>query len=177
MLMMHALFLIYSLTTVISKKIGDAAPLSLPFLLGFGLIFLCLGVYALGWQKVLQAMPLSKAFAHKAVVVIWGLFWGWALFGESLTPAKLLGAAVIICGVLLFASEEKGEEPSSDQKPGGALRFASEDKGAEAALDLESGDALRFASEDKGAEIASDRESGGARPNRSFAERKGGESA
>ena len=69
---MHVLFLIYSLSTVISKKIGGAEPLSLPFLIGFGLIFLCLGIYALGWQKVLKVMPLSKAFAHKAVVVIWG---------------------------------------------------------------------------------------------------------
>ncbi len=111
---MHVLFLVYSLSTVISKKIGDAEPLSLPFLIGFGLIFLCLGIYALGWQKVLKAMPLSKAFAHKAVVVIWGLFWGWALFGETLTPARIAGAAVIICGVLLFASEEKaGESPAA----------------------------------------------------------------
>ena len=113
LLMMHGLFLVYSLTTVISKKIGDSAPLSLPFLLGFGLIFLCLGIYALGWQKVLKVMPLSKAFAHKAVVVIWGLFWGWALFGEALTSAKLIGAAMIICGVLMFASEEKGGSEAS----------------------------------------------------------------
>ena len=111
---MHVLFLIYSLSTVISKKIGGAEPLSLPCLIGFGLIFLCLGIYALGWQKVLKVMPLSKAFAHKAVVVIWGLFWGWALFGETLTPARIAGAAVIICGVLLFASEEKsGESPAA----------------------------------------------------------------
>ena len=123
MLMMHGLFLIYSLTTVISKRIGDAAPLSLPFLIGFGLILLCLGIYALGWQKVLKVMPLSKAFAHKAIVVVWGLFWGWALFGEALTPAKLIGAAIIIFGVLLFASEEKGSAETavsekSDSPPG-----------------------------------------------------------
>ncbi|MBR2823853.1 MAG: EamA family transporter [Clostridia bacterium] len=116
-LMMHGLFLVYSLTTVISKKIGGAAPLSAPFLVGLGLIFLCLGIYALGWQKVLQAMPLSRAFAHKAVVVIWGLFWGWVLFGETLTPAKIAGAAVIICGVLLFAFDEKD---SGGRKEGGA---------------------------------------------------------
>ena len=121
LLMMHGLFLIYSLTTVISKKIGDAAPLSLPFLFGFGLIFLCLGIYALGWQKVLKVMPLSKAFAHKAVVVIWGLFWGCALFGEVLTPAKITGAAVIICGVLLFASEEKERIEASPSEKQSAI--------------------------------------------------------
>lgn len=133
---MHGLFLVYSLTTVISKKIGDTEPLSLPFLAGFGLIFLCLGIYALGWQKVLKAMPLSQAFAHKSVVVIWGLFWGWVLFGESLTPTKLIGAAVIICGVLLFASDEKNapDAPNAGERkssPGGAAMNIKEENAHE----------------------------------------------
>ena len=104
-LMMHLLFLVYSMTTVISRKIGGAAFLSREFLTGYLLIFLCLGIYALGWQQVLKSFSLSRAFANKAVVVIWGLVWGAVLFGEMITPAKLAGAALIIAGVLCFAAD------------------------------------------------------------------------
>ena len=114
--MMHGLFLVYSLTTVISKKIADAEFLSPRFITGYLLIFLCLGIYALGWQQVLKHFSLSKAFANKAVVVVWGLIWGAALFGESLTPGKIIGAALIIAGVLFFALEEERTE-AAEKKP------------------------------------------------------------
>jgi len=48
--------------------------------------------------------------------VIWGLVWGSVLFGERMTPAKLTGAALIIAGVLFFASE--GEEGTGEQEAG-----------------------------------------------------------
>ena len=105
--MMHALFLIYSLSTVVSKKIANAEFLSTRFIVGYLLIFLCLGIYAFGWQQVLKYFSLSKAFANKAVVVIWGLVWGYTLFGEVITPGKILGAVLIIAGVLFFASDSE----------------------------------------------------------------------
>ncbi len=107
---MHLLFLIYSMTTVISRKIGGATFLSREFVTGYLLIFLCLGIYALGWQQVLKSFSLSRAFANKAVVVIWGLVWGTALFGERITWAKVAGAALIIAGILCFAVD--GENPT-----------------------------------------------------------------
>ena len=106
LLLMHVLFLIYSMSSVISRKIGSAAFLSREFIVGYLLIFLCLGIYALGWQQVLKALPLSQAYANKAVVVIWGIFWGRVLFGEQITPARVVGAALIMAGVLLFATED-----------------------------------------------------------------------
>ncbi len=116
-LMMHLLFMIYSMTTVISRKIGGADLLSTESVAGYLLIILCMGIYALGWQQVLKSFSLSQAFANKAVVVIWGLVWGSVLFGERMTPAKLTGAALIIAGVLFFASE--GEEGTGEQEAGG----------------------------------------------------------
>ncbi len=115
-LLMHVLFLIYSMTSVISRKIGGAELFSREFILGYGLIFLCLGVYALGWQQVLKALPLFQAYTNKAVVVVWGIFWGAVLFGEQVTGAKLIGAALIIAGVLLFAGDGKENEKAGDGK-------------------------------------------------------------
>ncbi len=107
---MHLLFVVYSMSTVISRKIGGAELFSREFLWGYFLIFLCLGIYALGWQQVLKRVSLSQAFANKAVTVIWGLFWGWTLFGENITWPRLAGAALIIAGVLLFARDEAETE-------------------------------------------------------------------
>lgn len=105
LLLMHVLFLVYSLTSVISRRIGGAAFLSTEYLVGYLGIFLCLGIYALGWQQVLKAFPLFQAYANKAIVVVWGVFWGRVLFGETITPARLAGMALIVCGVVLFALE------------------------------------------------------------------------
>ena len=54
-------------------------------------------------------MPLTSAYANKAVTIVWGIVWGVLLFHEAVTPAKLLGAAVVLAGVVLFSIAD-GEE-------------------------------------------------------------------
>ena len=112
---MHLLFVVYSVSTVISKKIGDTEPFSREFIFGYFLIFLCLGLYALGWQQVLKSFSLSSAFANKSVVVIWGMIWGYTLFAERITWPRIMGAVLIIAGVLLFASDERNAERREKQ--------------------------------------------------------------
>ena len=43
-----------------------------------------LGIYAIGWQQVIKRMPLTTAYANKAVTLVWGLVWGLLLFHEQL---------------------------------------------------------------------------------------------
>ena len=114
LLLMHGLFLVYSMSTVISRAIGDAPLFSAKWIGGYLLVFLCLGIYALGWQQVLKAFSLSTAYTNKAVVVIWGLVWGFLFFGEAITPRKLMGAGLIIAGVVLFASAEKAPDGGTE---------------------------------------------------------------
>lgn len=115
-LFMHLLFLIYSMTSVISRKIGETEPFSREFILGYALIFVCLGLYALGWQQVLKIFPLFQAYSSKAVVVIWGILWGAVIFGEKITPGRILGAALIICGVILFAKDEPDKQKGGEKR-------------------------------------------------------------
>ena len=68
-----------------------------------------LAVYALGWQQIIKRLPLTTAFANKAVTVVWGIVCGALFFGEAITPGKLAGAALIIGGVVLFVKAD-GEE-------------------------------------------------------------------
>ena len=107
---LHILFVMYSMISVISKTIGDAEFFSKEFIIGYGLIFLILAVYAIAWQQMLKVFTLSEAFANKAAVVIWGIVWGTLFFKEDITLTKMIGSAIIVIGIYLFATEEKENE-------------------------------------------------------------------
>lgn len=77
------------------------------FIVYYGLVLVILAVYALLWQQILKRMPLTVAFANKAVVIIWGIVWGMVLFGESLTPGMVVGSVVIIAGIVLVVSDDE----------------------------------------------------------------------
>ena len=77
------------------------------FCIYYAVIIVLLGVYAIGWQQVIKRIPLTTAFANKAVTVVWGIVWGWFFFGESITLGKLIGAGMVIAGVVLFAKSDE----------------------------------------------------------------------
>ena len=100
---LHALMALFSLSPVCSKLAGQQDFLSVPFLVFYGLVIVILGVYALAWQQVIKRMPLTTAYANKAVTVVWGMVWGALLFHETITPQKTIGAVIIVAGIVLFA--------------------------------------------------------------------------
>ncbi len=109
LLALHLLLLVYSFSGCFSKTAAGQPFLSLKFILLYGGTLVILAVYALGWQQIIKRLPLTTAFANKAVTVVWGIVWGALFFGEAITPGKLAGAALIIGGVVLFVKAD-GEE-------------------------------------------------------------------
>ncbi|MEG0072405.1 MAG: EamA family transporter [Raoultibacter sp.] len=110
---LHFFLMLYSVTEVLGKS-ASAYPLTdVRFFLFYGGILLILVVYALGWQQVIKHLPLTTAFANKAITVFWGIIWGALFFQEEITPLKLAGVAIIIVGVLLFSSSD-GEQKVGD---------------------------------------------------------------
>ena len=101
---------IYSLSTVCSKLASQQTPNSVRFILLYGCIIGLLGFYAIVWQQIIKRLPLTTAFANKAVTVVWGIIWGAVFFHERITPGKLLGAAIVIAGVFVYVLSEKQEE-------------------------------------------------------------------
>ena len=111
---LHVLLLVYSLVSFFSKSAAQQDFLSLPFIgFYFGMLVM-LGIYAVGWQQVIKHLPLTLAFANKAVTVIWGILWGWVFFGEQVTLVMLLGAAIVMAGVVLFGIEDAKEQQAAD---------------------------------------------------------------
>lgn len=101
-LALHILLLIYSVSSVCSKLAASQPMGSFPFFMMYGGVILALGIYALGWQQVIKHLPLTAAYANKAVTVVWGMILGTVFFQEQLCARQILGAAVVIVGVVLF---------------------------------------------------------------------------
>ena len=80
---LHLLLLVYSLSGIFSKNAAREPFLSPMFILLYGGMLVILFIYAIGWQQILKRLSLSMAFANKAVTVIWGMVWGFFIFGES----------------------------------------------------------------------------------------------
>lgn len=104
--LMHMLLLLFSFSSICSKLAGQSEFLSWRFCFFYGLVLVIMAVYALLWQQILKRVPLVTAYANKAVTVIWGLIWGMLFFSEVITIKKIVGAAVIICGIIMVVRSE-----------------------------------------------------------------------
>ena len=113
LLALHLLLMVYSMSGICSKLASRAPFLSFQFCQYYAAIIGLLGIYAIGWQQIIKRLPLTTAFSNKAVTVVWGIIWGAAFFQEPITAKKVVGAALIIAGVVLYARADtasSGEE-------------------------------------------------------------------
>ncbi len=104
LILLHIIMMIYSVSSICSKLASEADFLSMKFIINYGLVIFILFIYAVLWQQVLKKMPLTTAYANKAVVIIWGLVWGKLIFGEDITLKKILGSIIIMIGVGLVVT-------------------------------------------------------------------------
>jgi drug/metabolite transporter (DMT)-like permease len=106
---LHVILMVYSFGGFFSKTAALSDFLSLKFVMCYGMLILILGIYAIAWQQIIKKVPLTTAYANKAITVVWGLVWGFVFFGEKITKGKLLGVALIVTGIVLFATADKEE--------------------------------------------------------------------
>lgn len=109
-LALHIILVIYSTSTIFSKLASGQQFLSFKFCLYYGLIIVLLGFYAIGWQQIIKRMPLTAAFANKAVTVVWGIIWGFIFFHEPITAGKVIGAVLVVAGIVMYAMADKEAE-------------------------------------------------------------------
>ena len=104
-LMLQAVFLVYSISSVVSKLASGRELFSVEFLLLYGLDILVLGIYALLWQQVIKKFELSVAYANKSVYLIWGQLWAVAIFREHLSFMNIVGLMLVFAGVVVVSYE------------------------------------------------------------------------
>lgn len=113
LLVLHLLLVLFSFSGIMSKLAAGYDFMSLGFVLCYGGMLCLLGVYAIGWQQVIKRLPLTTAYANRAITVVWGLVWGALLFNESITAPKVVGALVVLAGVVLYATAGDDEHGDS----------------------------------------------------------------
>lgn len=101
------MLMVYSLSGVFSKLASGVPFLSIRFCVYYGAIIALLGFYAIGWQQIIKRLPLTLAFANKAVTTVWGLVWGLVFFHEQVTAGKLVGIALVVLGVVVFSTADR----------------------------------------------------------------------
>lgn len=107
---LNIMLMIYSLSGVCSKLAAGEEFLSAGFFVYYGIIIALLGFYAIGWQQIIKRIPLTVAYANKAVTVVWGLVWGILFFHEGVTWNKVLGIVLVVGGVVLYSVSDEKEE-------------------------------------------------------------------
>ena len=115
-ILLHLMLMVYSLSGVCSKMASKQKFLSFKFCLFYGCIILLLGFYAIAWQQIIKRLALTTAFANKAVTIVWGIIWGMIFFQEKVSVNQIIGAVIVIAGVVLYAiadgetRQEAGDE-------------------------------------------------------------------
>ena len=113
-LALHLMLVVYSLSGVLSKLASRFDFLSMQFIACYGGIIALLGLYAIVWQQIIKRIPLTTAYANRAITVVWGMVWGVLIFSESLSILQVVGGAIVLTGVVLYSlSESHGD----DEKP------------------------------------------------------------
>ena len=103
LVLLHALLFLYSLTGVLSKGAAEQPFLGTTFVLLYGGMLVILFVYALAWQQIIRRLPLTVAYANKAINVVWGITWGLVVFHEPVSPRMIIGAGIVVVGVVVFS--------------------------------------------------------------------------
>lgn len=111
---LHILLMVYSTSGIFSKLAAQETFLSFKFCLFYGAVIALLGIYAIFWQQIIKRLPLTTAFANKAVTVVWGIVWGIVFFHENVTFPKIVGAIFVIAGVVLYAKADGEEEAAGE---------------------------------------------------------------
>lgn len=109
LLALHLLLAVYALSGVCSKLAAGEDFLSFWFCVYYGGVLLLLAIYAICWQQIIKRLPLSAAYANRAAAVVWGIIWGVIFFQESITAGKIIGAILVIAGIVMYALVSKGE--------------------------------------------------------------------
>ena len=106
--LLHIMLMIYSMSGICSKMASKQEFLSTEFY--YAMIIILLGFYAIGWQQIIKRLPLTMAFANKAVTIVWGIIWGVVFFDEAITAGKIIGAILVIIGVVIYAKSDGEKE-------------------------------------------------------------------
>jgi len=95
-------YFLYSFIGVVSKSSTGNYLRSIKTLLYYGIVLMLLGLYAIIWQISIKKIPLYMAYMGKSISLILTLLWSNLFFSEVIKINNIIGALLVICGILLM---------------------------------------------------------------------------
>lgn len=105
-LFLHLCILWYSVTSILSKTASQFTFLSFQYILCFVAIFFTIGTYAILWQQAIKRFKPSVGYSNKSISLMWTIIFSAIIFGERITIYNIIGAIIIIIGVIMVAQDE-----------------------------------------------------------------------
>lgn len=105
-ILLQLTIVLYTTSGIMSKKASGYKFLSTQFILFYCLEILILGVYAIFWQQIIKKFDISTAYSNKGLSIFWSLLWSVIFFRESISMKNILGAAIIIFGIMMVNSDD-----------------------------------------------------------------------
>lgn len=95
--------MLYACVSLFTKYASQQDFMSWNYVLGLIGAVSIMGLYAVLWQQVLKRIELSLAYMFKGTSLIFVMLLAYVLFGEQITWNNIVGAIIIISGIVLFA--------------------------------------------------------------------------
>ena len=97
------IYLLYSTVGILTKLASQQDFLSWKYLLFFSCAVGIIGVYAILWQQIIKRIELITAYVFKGIGLVYAMVFAHTIFGEQITWNNVLGAIIIIIGIVLYA--------------------------------------------------------------------------
>jgi drug/metabolite transporter (DMT)-like permease len=94
--------LLFSTVSIAVKYTSMQQLFSMRYFIGVIGVIAMLGTYAIVWQQILKRVDMTLAYMFKAMGIIYVLLYSVFLFGETITVWNIIGAAIIVTGIVLF---------------------------------------------------------------------------
>lgn len=106
--LLQGIVAIYTVSSVMAKFASGAQSLE-AMVMFLGLDFLFLAVYALCWQQMIKRLPLSVAYANRAMALLWSALWARWIFGEQIGKKQIAAILLVILGTWIVNTEKREE--------------------------------------------------------------------
>lgn len=102
-----AINLLYACVSIFTKYASQSEFLSWGYVWAVAGAIGVMGLYAVLWQQVLKRIELSLAYMFKGTSIVFVMLLAHVIFGEQITWNNIVGAIIIVSGIMLFANSAK----------------------------------------------------------------------
>lgn len=96
--------ILYACVSIFTKYASQQEFMSWNYILGLVGAIGVMGLYAVLWQQVLKRIELSMAYMFRGTSLIFVMLLANVIFGEQITLNNIVGAIIIIGGIVLSAN-------------------------------------------------------------------------